>query len=863
MSEKRMTRRGFIKATGALSAAASALKLPASNWLEKANGSAKPSTDTKIIRSMCRMCHGTCGVNVHVRNGRVIKVEGNPDAPTNKGTLCPKGLGTIHHQYNPTRLRYPLKRVGERGEGKFQRISWDEAYQILQDKFEETWEKYGKQAVALCGGTGRHWRDWTNAVQRSLGVMFAVGMPPLCYLPRIEVITKMFGYRIPVADYFGFQGETPGVVVFWGNNVTYSHADGMHGSRPIATVNAGAKLIVIDPVYTNVAQKADLWLPVKPASDTALAMGFLNVIVNEGLYNQEFVEKWTNLPGLVREDNGQMLTQYDLTGEEKEEFHGPPFAVLPPEFLVFWDKNKDEPVIATSPNVNPAMEGPFEVPLADGTTVTCRTAWDHLLERVNEYPLDKVAEITWVDEDKIREAAQMMATIPGLALQWGVSFDQWGVNSARGVQAAMAIVALTGNLDAPGGMAMWDPPAYRKGSFPGETGMQFVSPELDRVDLVPPEVFAASGPYNVFPLARSHGSYAMRDLADGKLQVEMLWVQGANPLVNSMNTQVVYKALQRVPFIFDWDLYMTPTAMISDLVLPIAMWTERDQIGDMHLMWGVQARQKCVEPIGEARSDEDATLGLIKKMAVSHPELKEAIPWDNIEEWLDWRLEPMGMTWEDLKERWIYYEPQKPYGYKEKGFQLPSGKAEIWLRVAKDLTGDALPFYTEPPTFSLSGELAEEYPLLCTTRRIPPYFHSEYRQVPYLRELFPVPSVEINVRTANDLGIENGDWVYIESSVGRMKQQAKLTEGVHPKVVVTEHDWWFPEAKDTAPELGGVFESNMNMITRNDPSQGYDPLSGTPQLRGFLVKVYKATDGPPKGLDPETVFKWIPSEEVE
>ena len=97
--------------------------------------------------------------------------------------------------------------------------------------------------------------------------------------------------------------------------------------------------------------------------------------------------------------------------------------------------------------------------------------------------------------------------------------------------------------------------------------------------------------------------------------------------------------------------------------------------------------------------------------------------------------------------------------------------------------------------------------------------------------------------------------------MGRIKQKAKLTEGIHPRVVCSEHDWWFPEASDKAPDLGGIFESNQNILTRNDPSQGYDPLNGTPQLRGFLVKIYKA-DGPPKGLNPESVYTWTPTEEV-
>jgi len=292
----------------------------------------------------------------------------------------------------------------------------------------------------------------------------------------------------------------------------------------------------------------------------------------------------------------------------------------------------------------------------------------------------------------------------------------------------------------------------------------------------------------------------------------------------------------------------------------VAMWTEKDQICDMHLLWGLQARVKAVEPVGEARSDEIGTFHFAKKLAERDPEYwNKAIPWKTFEEFLDWQLEPMQMTFQQLKEQWLYVQPQKPYTYKETHFQLPSGKAELWVRLFQDLQGDALPFHKEPPLFSPSNKaLADKYPLLCTTRRLITYFHSEYRQVPYLREIYPVPEVEINPRTAKDLGIAHGDWVYIESPGGRIKQRAHLTNGVDPRVVVSNHDWWFPEAAEAAPDLGGVFESNQNVLTLNDPSTGHDPLNGTPHLRGFLVRIYKAQDGPPKGLDPKTVLTWTP-----
>ena len=412
--------------------------------------------------------------------------------------------------------------------------------------------------------------------------------------------------------------------------------------------NAGAKTIVIDPVYTNLAQKADLWLPVKPATDTALAMGFLNVIVNENLYDHEFVQKWSNLVGLVREDNGVMLTEYALRGEEPEPFHGPPFAVKPPEKIVVWDADTNTAVIADGPDVNAALSATFEVKLGNGETVKCRTAWDLFVERLKDYTPEKVAEITWVPKEKIEEAARMIATIKGWGLQWGVSFDQWGVNSSRAVQAAMMLVALTGDLDRPGGMAMWAPQNWRVAGFPGEIG-PWVSPEMFRADLLPPEVTELAAKYNPFSMTRGHSDYVNRAVDSGELKFEVLWVVGANPLLNSMNTNQVYSAIQKFPFIVVWDLYMTPTAMMSDLVLPVSMWTERENIVDCHMVWGIFSRPKCVEPVGEARSDEEGTFGLVDVLRQRDPDYwNEVIPWKTYQEWLDWRLEPAGHNLEGL-----------------------------------------------------------------------------------------------------------------------------------------------------------------------------------------------------------------------
>ena len=866
MQGPNISRRSFVATASALAGiAALTVPLGCTNLKENPTGKGTEELgEVTIVKSQCRMCHGTCGTLIHVRNGRVIKVEGYEDSPTNLGTLCPKGLATIQHQYNPRRLRYPLKRVGERGAGQWEKISWDDAYTILADKINST----DKMNWGMCSGTGRHQQDWNGIFINALGFRnSSFGMPPLCYLPRIQISTRMFGYRLPVADYFGWKGDVnPGVVLFWGNNITNSHADGMHASAPLRAVNKGAKLICIDPVFTNVASKAEIWLPVRPATDMALAMGFLNVIVTEDLYDHEFVEKWSNLPGLVRDDNGQMLTENDLSGVEAEEFHGPPFAVLPPQLIVFWDADKDAAVLADSPDINPVMSGNFTVDLPNEGPVACHTAWDDLVKRVKEYPLSKVAEITDLKEDKIAEVARAIVKEGPLALQWGVSFDQWGVNSADAIQAALMIVALSGSLDVPGGMAMWNSLPLRKGSFPAEISEKYVTPEMYRADLVPPEVNALNEQYAPNPWGGSGANFFIEDVAKGKKKVELLWVVGANPMHNTADTKQVLQALENVEFTVVWDHYMTATAQMADLVLPVAMWTEMSRLSDMHFLWGMQSRIKAVEPLGEARSDEMGCMGLARKLAETDPDYwNEVIPWNSEEEWINWRLEPMETNWDDFKEKWLHVAPQEPYSYKESKFMLPAGKAELFLRAKAKFGEDPLPQYREQPVYTLANTpLLSAYPFMCVTRRVGGYFHTEYRQLPFMREIWPEPMIEINTGKATEMGIADGDWCCVESKKGTIKLKARLSQAVATYTVCCDHDWWFPEAEEgKEPKLSAALESNLSVLINNDWSEGYDSLIGTPLLRGFFVNVYKSPDGPPAGLDPQTVFTWMPETEVQ
>lgn len=862
MKDFKTTRRGFLKATGVLAGLAAAHSVMGCRNLTTATADSAPDPmeGVTVVTSSCRMCHGGCAVLVHVRNGRVIKVEGSDEGmSTNQGTLCPKGLATIQHQYNPRRLRYPLKRVGERGAGQWQRISWDEAYDIIIDKLRTA----NQENMAHATGTSREFQEWMFRFVPALGIRLnAFGMPPICFVPRVQMSTRMLGYRLPAPDFFGFKGDkNPGVILNWGGNIIHTNPDGISASALLRARYKGAKMVTIDPVYHNLAAKSDIWLPVRPATDGALAMGFLNVAINENLYNKEFVEKWSNLPGLIRVDNGRMLTQHDLAGTRPEPFRGPPHAVRPQELVVFWDADKNEPVLADGPDINPVMSGSFEVDLPGQGRVRCRTAWDALVARVNEYPPARVAEMTGVNEEDIVTVARMIMNDGPIALQWGVSFDMAGVNSADAIQAALMLICLSGSLDVPGGMVMWEWPRIRTNSFPSEFSEAFVWPEMNLMSSLPPHILALNRRWARNPWGGVGSNYFIEAVAKGRQRCEFLWIQGANPLLSTADSKQTLRALENVEFTVMLDLFMNSAAQMADLVLPMAMWTERSHISQRSLHPMYQARVKAVEPVGECRSDEMSGMGLARKLAEDNPEhWNRLFPWTTEEGFLDWRLEPLGVTWDEFKQQRAHTVPQRPLTYKETRFRLPAGKAELYFRAKMDHGEDPLPRVREQPYFSRNNTaLSQAYPFYSIPRRVGGYFHSEYFQLPYVREIWPEPVIEINNATAARLGIAEGDWVCIEGEKGVIKQKARLTPGIAPDTVFMDFGWWFPEVKGgEQPHLSGIHESNKSVVTNNDWETGFDALIGTPIVRGFFVNIYKAPDGPPAGLNPQEAFTWMP-----
>jgi len=266
-------------------------------------------------------------------------------------------------------------------------------------------------------------------------------------------------------------------------------------------------------------------------------------------------------------------------------------------------------------------------------------------------------------------------------------------------------------------------------------------------------------------------------------------------------------------------------------VLPVATYLEMNGIvtpGDSYPIIG--ACQKAIRII-DCHSDYEIFSDLARRLDARQ------YFWEDDAKCAEDLLKPAGVSFSELKHLGSIGGMRAYRDYETSGFKTPSGKVELYSGYLAQNGFDPLPVYRELPETPYSDpELAKEYPLIFTSWKVAPFRHTEGRQIASLRGSHPEPLVHINRQTASKLGISDGDWVYIETKRGRIRQKAQLTNDFDPRVVGLDWGWWFPE--NGASDLYGWSQSNINILTDNKPPHGRE--MGSSNLRGMLCKVYKA-----------------------
>ena len=898
MEQTMLTRRSFCKSAAAVATAVGASGTIGSNFVKADPALAEESGEEQVIPSSCRACIQNCAVLVHVRNGRVIRVDGDPIDPMSKGRVCAKGLAAVQALYNPNRMKYPMKRVGERGTNQWERISWKEAIDTIADALWEMDQKGDSmQLVTSTGGGGNP--QFFSAI-RFAGVNQSNFFEPgcaQCYLPRNHAQPAINGtcdnsIADSDAQEIYFEDNETQTLVLWGTDPSQSCP--ASGGRAIANLRArGTKTIVIDPRFTPDATKADVWLPVRPGTDVALMLCWIRTIIEKQGYDEDFCLHWTNLPYLINEETKLQYRASDLGLGGEDEY-------------VVWDQNTNSPKAMPYPwddSLNPALDGEFDV----GNGVMSRTGFRAMKEAAEEWTIEHTAEVCWVPADRIEEAINLyIEGSPHAGICLGVATDQYE-QSAQAAQGATILDVITGNIQRPGNLTQ-----VRQAAFPltyllHPYGMFGPHPVQMDTDHIGRRLGYIEHKGLGFWFA-SHIPTIREALETGEPYQPKIWMDrsGNKPIMLGGANQFLEAAKN---FELIVHMYMYPTTMsveMADIILPTAEWLETAYIAQrMHTM----LIRRDIVHLYEAVDETMAWSWIAYAMAErGHERFKMATDnsictvegqplsayWRTYDEYKDYIAGFAGSAFNRPDLKWDEFVEMAPFDWidadawkntyedyltideetgKPKGFATESKKCEPYLEqfVKMGRTGEVygrsdianiyppasedyspVVYYTEPDESPLDDE---EYPYVLTQGRVPMYHHGTLRNVPWLREIYPCPSCWINPVTAAEIGVETGDWVKLESRRGETHGNVLVTEGIAPGVIFQER-FWNPELLDSDDPKRAWQAMNINVLTRNDGP--FNPEYGTYTLRGFQIKVTKSEKPEGIWLEPTDFTPWLP-----
>jgi assimilatory nitrate reductase catalytic subunit len=690
------------------------------------------------VNSTCGYCSVGCGMQLGVRNSKVVSVRGNADHPVNLGKLCPKGLAEHYAIDADDRARHPLLRKN----GQLTRIGWDEAIDTLVGRFREVQQKYGPESLGIVS-TGQLVTEEFYAlgklVQLGFGTTNYDGNTTLCMSTAVSGYKRSLGSDGPPGAYEDL--EVADVILLIGANIAENH--------PILCMrleaNSAKTLIVADPRVTKTAMMADVYLPVKPRSDLALINAILRIVIDEELYDKQYVEEHT-------------------------------------------------------------------------------TGFAELRASLEAYTLDFAANITGLSPDLIRKTALLYGNAKAAFIGWTM-----GVNhSTKGTETVNAInnlALVTGNIGRSGASpfsitgqcnAMGTREAGFASALPGYR--KFESNE-DREELAR----LWNLPIDRIPTKRG---LAYPDIIEAAVsrKIRALWIIGTNPLVSFPNIDVLKHGLSNLDFLVVQDgFHPTPTTELADMVLPAAIWGEKEGTYT-NSERRVSKVNAAVKPPGEARSDFDIFMAVAERLgcrAQLFPGWRG--PSNAFEEWCRitaGRLcDYSGMSYTALEAtggiQWPFPEGTSMNATTTRRLYT-DGEFQTDDRRARLLPTQWAPFPEQPHA---------EFPLILNTGRTVEHWHTRTKTggISILQRMSPRAWLEMNPVDAGKLGLKPHDRVEVISARGRVsKVELRITEIVAPGQIFLPFHF---------------VENNANQITQS----AFDPISREPNYKQCAVRVEKSS----------------------
>ncbi|MEM9355054.1 MAG: molybdopterin-dependent oxidoreductase [Pseudomonadota bacterium] len=714
-------------------------------------------------RVLCSSCDIYCQVLVETKGNEIVRVKAT-DPRAGAANICMKGVYAPEGFRHPDRVLYPLRRIGERGSGQWQRVSWDSAMNDIAERLSKVVDEFGPESFAVAtsswntqtdNGTCRRFMNLLGSPNWISGVALCSG--------NTAAINRMVYGWFPYPDFT----KTNCITLF-------GHNPKPHAWTPVynAICKAqarGAKLIVLDPRRSESAERADIWLPLNVGTDAAMTFGWLKVILDEGLYDKDFAANWT-------------------------------------------------------------------------------TGFDEFRERVDQFPLERVGDITGVEPDKIAEAARIYATHGPSVIPWTPITDQQR-NSTSAIRLQCILRALCGNLDVPGGevlhgfhpdivseteMEMHEvlPTAQKRKQLGTDKHPAFTYRGMESLGEPTKKVWGSEYANIVSGCYMANPSAVFRAMADGNpYPVKAFFSLGNNTLMSFANMQLIHRALLNQDLVVAHEHIKTPTAQLADYILPGDAWTERSALADGFGWTAIyRGSQQAVAPPGEARGVYDFWRSLAVRM-----DFEEHFPWITADELHDYRVAKLDMSFAEFAEKHAYHIGGLKFKkYEQTGFATPSGKVELKSSVLDGLGFDPLPYWREEPVAQ------GDWPMrLFTGVREDPFFQTGQRHVASLRERAPEPLIYLNPKDADAQGFAAGDMAIAETSQGRVTMKVAVRDDMPVGLVRIPHGWWLPENKEGDGELSGAWQLSDAQLCRDD-DDFLDTEQGIPHFKGIPCRLHRA-----------------------
>jgi len=752
-------------------------------------------------------CDGACGHLIHVVDGRVTEIGPAPwgtktvsgaPAPTFHPRICLRGLSQISNTYNPDRIKYPYKRVGPRGSGKWQRISWDEATSLIAENFAAAQQKYGKKSVWIAPYTGS-----LALIEGVVGAGFRFASVIGASAGDSEGDNEgdsstPAGWNYVLVDptnpangggfFTGHESVdflSAKAIVFWANNVAETSIPDwriMCDARDAS----GTQLISVDPRFTVTCAASDEWLPIRPGADTALIDGIINYVLSNGLYDADYIRSYTVGPYLVDPSTKKWLRAKDVIAGAKDDY-------------VVFDSSDGTLKAAGDPSVrDAAIFGTHPA----GTT-QAPTALQLLADMASKYTPEYTSKLTDIPASQVVALARTWGTQKPLAVRVGFGLSHWYHGDLH-MQALLTLQAITGNIGVHGGGVT---------TFAGgitTTAFDFLN-------------FWAPKGTTIYPLLEPM-NFCDAVLKDDPYPVRAAWFMIDNFAQQMSDRNQVVKAMMALDFCVVSDYMLSATCDIADVVLPACTYLEKTDLLSSNNFY-LQYMPKIIDPLFESKSDLDAIAMVADKMGVG--QYFDQSPDEYLRQIMhlgqaDADPTVKGLTWEQLTSEAVHLntDPMPYVPFFNKQFPTKSGKIEFYVEMLLPF-GQELCEHQEPIEASPTNPLYKKYPLVFLSTHTKFRTHSQFVTLPWLNEINNGGQgfLEINPTDATPRGIGDGDVVRIFNDRGQLKVRARLTESMKPGVVNCYQGGW-----DTI-RVKHYIEGHPNNLTHQiaNPAQALIP----------------------------------------